>query len=135
MSGPLPAHSIKESIGHDTRGTTIVEVFDLGCSGEEDYKLPLVEIIANLQSALASIPEQFRSAAFLNIRAYGEYASAYADVKFLRPETDAELADRRRWLKSLDDEREESDRRAYERLKAKYEQEQRDVDRIRSIGK
>lgn len=115
--GDPPKHNIAESIGHATRGTTIVEVTDLDLY-DENTEIPIVELIQLLQDALESIPEEFRNTAVLCIS--GGDCSVYASVKFIRPETDGELADRRRWLNGLDYEREARDRREFDRLKQKY---------------
>ncbi len=118
--GDLHDHCIKESVGHLGRATTIVQIADLDVDGE-DSRLSLVDTIARLQKILEDIPEEFRATARLNIRAYGDYASASSSITFERPETDEELAARRSWLKSLDDESERRDRREFQRLKQKFE--------------
>lgn len=122
MSGPLPAHSIRESIGHDDRGTTVVTAGGLGWDYGDEAIMPLAATIASLQAILADIPPEHRETATLSFKAYGDYASlSGGDVTYLRPETDAELADRRRWLDSLKSDDEDRDRMSYTRLKAKYE--------------
>lgn len=119
MSRQLHQHQIKEDVGHKERGTTIVTAFDLDC-GYSENSIPLVQLVADLQTVLDGIPPEFRESAVLTVKAYGDYASAYADVTFQRPETDDELADRRRWLKGLDDERNQQDEREYARLQRKF---------------
>jgi hypothetical protein len=115
----LHHHETVESVGNEDRNTTIVEVFDLGL-GDSDEKIPLIKLVADLQRVLSEIPEQHRDSAYLHVRAYGDYASAYADVKFHRPETDEEFTERQRWLKGLDEEREARDQREFARLRQKY---------------
>lgn len=115
----LPGHSIKESIGHEDRGTTVVTAGELDVHGEESA-MPLAQTIAYLQSVLDKIPAEFRGSAVLRITAYGDYASATSDITYQRPETDAELADRRRWLNGIDQENEARDRREFERLRQKF---------------
>jgi hypothetical protein len=121
MPGKLPDHTILESISHEKRGTTVVTVGDLGNFHDDEVNhLPLADVIRQLQDVMDSIPEDFRKTAVLSIGVYGECAGASADILFLRPETDAEMVDRRRWLASIDQESEERDRAAFERIKDKY---------------
>ena len=116
----------KASFGHEVvnlsaskRDTTIVEVNALDC-GYDDNEILLTDAIAKLQDALNSIPAEYRSVAVLKIKAYGDYASAHTEIEYKRPETDAEMANRLGWLKSLRDADEERDRANYERLRHKY---------------
>lgn len=115
----LHQHNIVESVCHKDRATTIVQVADLDCDGE-DNDLPLIEVISKLQAALEVIPQEFRNTAVLNIKGYGDYASVSSSIYFQRPETDAEFADRKRWLDSLKHDDEARDRREFERLKGKF---------------
>jgi len=115
----LPSHAIAESIGHEDRGTTIVTVGALDVSGDE-VGIPLVDLIEYLTSTLAKIPAKFRSTAMLHIKGYGDYVSLDSGISYQRPETDAELADRRRWLASINAESEARDRAQFARLKEKY---------------
>ena len=116
---PLPRHKITEGIGHPDRGTTVVEAIDLNCDGDETG-IPLAALVDDLNDLLESIPAEYRDSAKLNIKAYGDYASASANVTWQRPETDDELNLRRRWLKGTEDESDARDRREFERLKSKF---------------
>jgi hypothetical protein len=117
----LPRHSITESIGHEDRGTAIIDAGGVEIGYDDTAALPLIETIKILQEALATIPEEYRGTAKLNFSASGDYASlSGGGVTYLRPETDEELADRRRWLKETDGESEANERRQFERLKAKF---------------
>lgn len=119
MSGDLHKHKIVESVSHTNRATTVVVVVDIDLDGEST-SIPINELLMLINDALEKIPEEHRATAALNVRGYGDYVSIYADISFTRPETDKELADRRRWLKSIDDEREDRDRREFARLQRKY---------------
>ena len=112
-------HEIAESVATEGRATTIVTVLDLNCYDDENTLL-LTDLIHQLQEVLESIPPEFRSVAAMCVNAHGEYASASVDIKYWRPETDVEYADRKRWLDSLDQEKEARDRAEFERLQNKY---------------
>lgn len=114
----LHKHEV-ENVGNPEREITTVEVLGLDVNSD-DESLPLIALIEDLQAALEKIPAEFRDTAVLNIRGYGDYVHVYADVKYKRPETDEEFADRKRWLKSLDDESHDRDLREYARLKQKF---------------
>lgn len=118
MSEPLHKHSV-DNVGNKDRDVTTVNVLDLNISGDES-ELLLTDLIADLQEALGSIPEEFRERAVVRISGYGEYVSLGGNVEFKRPETDAEWSDRKRWLYGLGRESEDHDRREFERLKSKY---------------
>lgn len=115
----MHSHEIKEGVSYTKRGTTIVKALYLECDGE-DTAIPLCALVDDLNDLLEQIPAEHRDTAKLHIHAYGDYASAEAGVTWERPETDEELAARRRSLKSLQDEDEEHDQREFARLKKKY---------------
>ena len=115
----LPKHTIAEGLGHDDRGSTIVEIASIGCTGDET-NLSLDEVLGTLRAALETVPKEFRKSATLHIKAYGDFASASVFATFQRPETNEELADRRRWLTRIRDEDEARDRREFARLSQKY---------------
>lgn len=118
MSEPLYKHHV-DDVGNEGRDVTTVNVLDLDIRDEE-AELLLSDLIADLQDALNSIPEEFRPSAVVRLHGYGDYVSMSGNVEFKRPETDAEMADRKRWLASLDREREDRDRHEFERLKSKF---------------
>lgn len=111
-------HKTLEDISHPVRATTIKTVLDLSCDDGREW--PLDDIVSDLWDALLSIPKQYRHGAMFRITAHGEYASARAIVEFRRPETKEEFAERKLWLDNNQQEREERDRREFERLKAKF---------------
>lgn len=119
MSAPLHGHSIVESVGHEGRGTTCVNVSALDVSGDETTMV-LSVLMETLQAVWDKIPVAFRESATVDFRALGDYASMSVDVFFRRPETDEELADRRRWLSSLETDQEERDHREFSRLQQKF---------------
>lgn len=114
----LHSHTV-DNLSNRGRDITTVEALDLEAEGEETA-LPLVQLIEDLQATLASIPEEFRETAVLQINAYGDYACAYAHVYYKRPETDAEMAARIAWLNDIDIEQEHHERLQYERLVRKF---------------
>ena len=93
--------------------------------GDDEANIPLSEAITKLTAALNSIPEHLRSTAVLNLRAYGDYANVYADVKYQEPETDEQVAARHakeradKLNKLAADEARE--RTLYENLRRKFE--------------
>lgn len=114
----LHKHEV-DNLSNSKHDITTVEVLRLDADGD-DTRLPLVDLIDDLQQALAAIAPEFRDSAVLRIRGYGDYATADASVEYRRPETDAEFVDRQRWLKSIASDDEERDRREFARLKAKF---------------
>jgi hypothetical protein len=116
----LPSHEIKEPIGHTERGTTVVSAFKIDTNGDGETAIPLAALLDDLNELMEQIPPEHRDSAKLNVKAYGDYASADVSVIWTRPETNEELSARRRWLQSIDDEREASDRSTFERLKQKF---------------
>lgn len=114
-------HTIVESVGHEGRGTTVVEMYEL-VNGDDEATFNLALFIAKLQEEMEKIPEAFRAGAELRLKAYGDCANVYAGVIYTRPETDEELSSRQGWLQGLTNEREKRDRMEFERLKKKYGQ-------------
>lgn len=101
--------------------TPEIEVLDYReGNGDEEIDVPLEIFISRLQKALDTIPAEHRASARFHIWATGDYAHAYVDVRYTRPENDEERAAR----VARDDEyraRGEAEERAYyERLKAKF---------------
>lgn len=115
----LHSHTVS-NVGNPERDITIVKAFDFGVSGDEE-ELILTDLIEGLQATLNTIPEEYRVAAVVRFRAYGDYPSMNVDVAFTRPENDTELADRKRWLASLDQEKEDRDAREFVRLQTKFQ--------------
>jgi hypothetical protein len=88
--------------------------------GEELASLP--EFIAELQRLLDKIPPEYREQAKVSLRASGDYAGAYLNVTYDRPETDAEIETRLAQHQQYKAEQEARERRMLVALKAKYDE-------------
>lgn len=73
-----------------------------------------------LDEAATKVPPEHRGSTYVELRASGDYATAYLEIAFVRPENDAEFAERDEWQRRYEDEKEERDRREFARLTAKY---------------
>ena len=77
-----------------------------------------------LSDQLASIPEEYRASATIGIDAFEGYdnsASPEITIRYRRPETEGEIATREREEERSRRHLEECDRRAYQKLKARFE--------------
>lgn len=105
---------------------TIHEKIDFMEDGDEEIKLPVLRMIELLQQGLLKVPEQYRKDATLRIWSSGDYARAYLNIEFDRPETDGERRARgQRDARSIT-EYEARERAEYARLKAKYDSQSRE---------
>lgn len=89
-------------------------------NGDEEMEVGLVDMIERLQACLESVPREYRDSAKVRIWASGDYASAYVEVNYTRPETDEEIAAKEEREKRYQLERERREREEFERLKKKY---------------
>jgi hypothetical protein len=99
-----------------------VEDYFLDASTDET-DISVDDLIAKLQAYKAATPEEVQDTAFVRVRVYGDYSSAY--LHFGRRMTQAEIA-QDRWQRAQRDaqyqaEAEEKERAQYARLKAKFE--------------
>lgn len=81
------------------------------------------DVIAALQAAQASVPEEYRAGAGIEVEAHGGYegsASLSAEVFYERPETDAEMSGRLWFAGRREKQTDAQERREYERLRAKF---------------
>lgn len=88
--------------------------------GDDVFQMPLEEAIKQLQDVLEKVPAEFRSNAVLHIWGAGDYVSIYPEVRYTRPETDADLAAREAETARYVAEAEERERREFMRLQAKF---------------
>jgi hypothetical protein len=97
----------------DERKTTSVLIFS------DSLPSSLDETIVFLEGLFESIPKDCRQSATIEV----EEDRTYPDVivKYERPETDADMADRLRWEKIQQDGIRQQELAALARLKAKYE--------------
>ena len=79
----------------------------------------LTEAIAWLQQFLEQVPVEFRETATVDISGFEDYA-ARIEISYQRPPTDTEKQGRLAEERQLNKERENKERRQYERLKAKF---------------
>ena len=93
-------------------------------NGDEEFDLPLTQVIERLQAALSEIPEEYRDSAMFHVWASGDYAHAYLSVHYDRPESDedyaARMAKEAAERRTADAARAKAERTLYARLKAKY---------------
>ena len=80
--------------------------------------------LAWFESKLADIPEQFRDAASIGIGSTTNYDSSYAtiEIRYVRPETDEEEAERERQAAALEEFIRAADLQTLAELQAKYGQ-------------
>ena len=89
-------------------------------SGDDDMIAPLQAVIADLQAALAEIPEERRDSARLRVYGTGEDVNIRVTVRHERPETDDEMAARERRDSRYARQQQERELEEYRRLRAKF---------------
>jgi hypothetical protein len=103
------------------RQTVEFEVLELD---NDDEDAPLIwalgEFLELLNAAANKIPAEHRATAAVRLRVQGDYAHAYIEALYRRPETDEELAARVTRDERYKQETEARDRAHYEYLKRKF---------------
>lgn len=95
-----------------------VELFRYGYS---DETMPLAEFATLINDALASVPTEYlASAVFVVDTGWGDSSSSMKG-KYVRPETDEEVAKREATSRAYDAQREMNELLTFRRLKAKFE--------------
>ena len=90
-------------------------------SGDDDMIAPLQAVIADLQAALAEIPEERRDSARLRVYGTGDGSvNITVEVRHERPETDDEMAARERRDSRYARQQQERELEEYRRLRAKF---------------
>lgn len=91
---------------------TIVDVF-----GDD---MALDAAIEKFTTALNSIPEEYRGTARVTLQTEYDSDDAFAEIYYYRPETDAELQERKLASAEFRRNRDAKERRMYESLKKKF---------------
>lgn len=86
----------------------------------DGVELTIAELRSRLDALVDQVPEPYRKTARVKIRASGDYAHAYVELVWERPETNEEAKERQRFETKWQRESEERERREYERLKRKF---------------
>lgn len=93
-------------------------------SRSTDIDGSLIDAIAELQSVLQSIPEEYRSTAYICMETgQHDYSDSYYSVqiiRYTRPENEAEAAERIKKEQIRNSRQEIQDRALYERLAARF---------------
>lgn len=97
----------------------------IGCTDnvgtiDDESETPAGEFISRLQSILADVPAEYRQSARIAFNLYGDYSSAYMQLRYERPQTDDEAAAAKKRDDEYEREREDRDRKEYLRLKRKF---------------
>ncbi len=120
-----PSHYEIENMGKRLSLTVpVTTIYHYGTGENDEVPRKLVEAVQWFSDLLEEIPAEHRETATLNIESDYESSSVTIDIKYKRPETDQEWADRKAdvvcRVVAADQEAAALERTQYERLKAKF---------------
>ena len=93
---------------------------------DEGFNMPLAEFISELQAHLDSVPEDMRKLVTIDVYLHGSFDDAgQIEISYTRPKSPEELEIEKARAVAAEkrhiQEKEEAERKAYEYLKAKFE--------------